>query len=368
MADKRTSRVIALVLALCTILLCACESEPVDTSIWAQNELPYNYRLDEYVVLGEYRGVSDVPVELEYDFNSRRNARLAKLYPELVTFTKVDTVERGDKVVLECEVYLDGEPCDFIKAGSYEIFIGALTSLDVLSDPYTESLLVNAIQRSINSECEFTVQSFYSDIRYKGKTLNVKSKLVSVYRPDYSALTDNAALEHGYESIEALYNAAEIDVYTEDARIIEYAKKRILWDRAVADATFFTPLPASELARCEEEYIDYYEEIAEYNKISLDEYLKSVQISSEQMLSDARAYAEEKVKNELLAFAIAYEEELIPTQTQCQMLGHELAHTLGYSGYDELISYNTEKSVYVYIIWDTAVTFILDNARATSNE
>ena len=368
MADKRLLAALALLMALCMLALCACEAEPVDDSIWAQDKLPYNYPLDSYVVLGEYIGVTDVSVELDYDLNARRNAHIAKLYPELVTFERVDIVERGDKVTLECEVLCDGQPCDFVPSGNYEIFIGALTPLGVLSDPYTESIFVNALQRSINSEYEFTVPDFYSDIRYRGRTLKIKSRLLEIHRPDFSALSDEAASENGFESLEALYNAAEIDVYTEDARIIEYAKKRILWDRAVADATFFTPLPKDELSRCESEYIEYHKEIAEYNGVTFEEYLSAAKLTEERLAEDARKYAEEKVKNELFAFALALEEELIPTQTKCQMLGHELAHSLGYSGYDELISYNTEQSVYVYIIWDISAKFIQDNAKAPSFE
>lgn len=366
MANKTVKKAIALLLAICAVsaIFCACEAEPEDTSIWAQKKLPYNYPLDSYVVLGEYIGVTDVSVELDYDFEARRNARIAEIFKDLVTYDKADTALSGDKAVLECEVLLGTEVCDFLPAGDYEIVIGALTRLNVLSDSYTEKLLADAIQRSINGESYFNVPSFYSDVRYRGKTLKVRTKLKEIYRPDFSALNDESVSADGvYESLEALYDAVEIDIYTEDAEIAEYAKKRILWDKAVADSTFFSPLPNDELSRCETEYIDYYKEIAEYNGISYEEYLSSVHMTEEQILSDARAYAEEKVKNELCAFAIAKEEGLIPSQTQCQMLGHELAHKLGYSGYDELISYNSEESVYVYIIWETAVSFILEHAK-----
>ncbi len=371
MADKTFKRAVAFLLVLCTFctILCACEAEPEDTSIWAKGKLPYNYSLDNYVVLGQYKGITDVSVELEYDINARINARIAESFNDTVTFDKVDTVERGDKVVLECEVLLDGEICDFITAGNYEIYIGGLTKLNVLSDPYTESLLVNAVQRSINTESNLSVPSFYSDLHYRGKTLTVRSKLKEIYRPNFSALTDEVISEKSeYKSFEELYDALEIELYKEDAQLIEYAKKRILWDKAVSDSTFFTILPQDELQRCRDEYIGYYKEAAEYNGISYNEYLTAVGITEEQVINDARTYAEEKVKNELFAFAVAKKEELIPTQTQCQMLGHELAHTLGYSGYDELISYNSEQSVYVYIIWEQAVSFILSNAAPPAAE
>lgn len=368
MAYNTFKRTLAVLLTLIlSVLLLSCEAEPEDTSIWATEQLPYDYPLESYVVLGKYDGIEDVSVELDYDLTARRNSIIAESFEE-VSFTKVDTVERGDKVVLECEVLLDGEVCDILPAGTYEIYVGALTRLNVLSDAYVECLLVNAMQRSINKEFDFTVPSFYSDIRYRGRTLTVKSRLLEIYRPSFDAITDELVMAKGsYESVDALYDAVEIEIYKSDAEVIEYAKKRILWDKAVSDATFFN-LPKDELQRCEDEYIDYFEEIAEYNGVTYEKYLETAGTTHDNVLSEAKSYAETKVKNELLAFAIAKKEGLIPTQTKCQMLGHELAHTLGYSGYDELISYNTEQSVYVYIIWDTAANFIVKNAKAPVTE
>lgn len=365
MADRTFKRTVAFLVVLCALctLFCACEAEPEDTSIWAKEKLPYNYPLDNYIVLGQYKGITDVSVELDYDIEARINSRIADTFNDIVTFKKVDTVERGDRVVLECEVLLNGERCDFLTAGIYEVCIDGLTKLNVLSDPYTECLLVNALQKSINTEISLSVPSYYSDLRYRGKTLTVRSKLKEIYRPDFSALNDEVVAEKSeYNSLEELYGALEIELYKEDASIIEYAKKRILWDKAVSDATFFSPLPSDELQRCKDEYIGHHKEAAEYNGISYAEYLTAVGITEEQVINDARTYAEERVKNELFAFAVAKKEDLIPSQTKCQMLGHELAHTLGYSGYDELINYNSEQSVYVYIIWEQAVSFILSNA------
>ncbi len=356
--------VFAIMLILLCSLLCACEVEPEDTSIWAQKKLPYDYSLENYVVLGEYIGITDVSISLDYDMSARRDVKIAEKFKDYVTFSKVDSIETGDKLVLECKVLCDKKVCDFLPEGDYEIVAGGQTKLGLLSDAYTESLLVSAMQKAVDGEYAIAVPSYYSDLRYRGKTLTVSVKLKEIYRPDFSALTDDiVALGGDYENLQELYNAVEMEIYAEDAEIKEYAKKRILWDRAVSDATFFTPLPKAEIERCEKEYIDHYTKIAEYNGISYEKYLLAADLTNEQVLENARIYAEQKVKNELFTFALAKKEGLVPSQTQCQMLGHELAYKLGYSGYDELISYNTEESVYIYIIWETAASFIFDNAK-----
>lgn len=356
-------KAISLLLVLNMFFLLGCEMESEDNSIWAKNQLPYDYPLDAYLVLGEYSGMADVNIELSYEFSARLNAKMASLFPELVVWKETDMVERGDYVTVSCRSYIDGQECDFLNSERLEFVTDGQTALGILKDTYTEAIAVDALQDSINGEFTFTVPSFYEDPRYCGQKITLKSELLSVKRADLSKITDEEVQKKGeYKSVEELCDELEIEIYSEDKEIIDYAKKRIMWDKAVSETTFFSPLSETEIQRCKDEYVQYYQELARLNGCSYSDYLKAIGLTREEIMVNAEQYAENKVKNELVAFAIAAEQNLKPTREIFEKTAHKLALKLGYSGYDQMLEYNSEESIYIYVIWETAANYILQNA------
>lgn len=366
-----------LLFAVFSALLSACSAkeEEKEIGIWEKGGItrPYNYSLSKYVVLGEYIGLETEKITFTYDKNARLSADLIKLYPDLVSYEDADKIRKGEAVTASCRAIKDGVPCEDFSFDSLSVVIGGAAKIPGIEDDYiaramgltVENALAKASTDSENTTvAEYTFPEYYENTDYAGKTLELELTVKKVQSVKLDGITDETVSAGGtYPTLEALKTAISKKYDTDDAEIIQSAYEKILWKRVVDGAQLMSALPAAEYERCREEYINYYKELASYNGCSFDEYIKIANLDESDILSEAEKYAQTKVKNEIVAFAIAQDDELTLTQTEFQSLAFNAARKFGYSGYTDFIAYNGEKNVYVYTTWKKVAEYIVSKAE-----
>lgn len=351
--QNRVIRIFALLLAVIALSSCGEESE-TKVGIWEKGGVkPYSYALSSYVVLGDYVGIMANPVILPgYDEDTAIKARMSAS----VTYSDTEEITNGTKLTVKVKSYLGTNECDFANCDSFSFTVGAFESFPI-TDKYVAKLLCKAIENaalSENFQSEIQCPSYYSEKEYAGKSIQLTVEVLSKKKAEFPEIKgENEAV-----------TAAKAKLEDEMKECADYAQRQILWLEVAEDATVFTPLPKNEVERCKKEYIDYYKELASRNNCTYSAYIDSLGMKEKDVIEKANEYADKKVRYELVAFAIAQDEGLIyDKKTEFEEDAYKMAAEFGYSGYDELIKYNSEESIYIYLTWKKAADFIVNHAE-----
>ena len=363
------------VIAVLTVSFFACsdtsDKDPA-VSIWSESgRIPYGYSLAKYIVLGEYNEVNVERIDFTYNSDVRISYDIASLFSEYSTYKETDRAFSGAMLTVNCTSYCDGAPSPIFNAEGVKIVIDGATSFDSIGDPYVARLAGASAEFALSSydgsahvtEATFVCPEYFDKYGCGGKTVTIKLEVVSVKELHISEIPENTVSETtGYSSLSSLRSALSAEYEESDNALILDAYKDILWHRVQKDATVIS-LPKEELERCINEYVDHYKELAAFNGCSYEEYLSREGIKGSDISAEAKEYADEKVRNELVAFAIAQDEELIMSKPEFEEMALKLAEASGYSGYRELIEYNREEQVYVYLTWQKVIDHIVSHAQ-----
>ncbi len=372
-------RLICLFAALAMLMLCSCgedEGYTASAGIWDEGgKLPYDYSLNDYIVLGDYNGIVAPEIApVLYDEDIAANARAALMLEKTVdasvldSYIGVESLTPGYIVKADIKLSEGGRECDITSEKDFTVIIDGGTYFESVSDLYVSFLAGKAAEEAVkteNGEASFVCPEYYADSRYAGKRITVSAKIKGVCIPALNDSDVGDALvwaNSDYATLDELINALKDELSAKKSAAEKYAAKRIMWQSVVNDATILSKLPKSETERCKNEYISHYRQLASYNGCSYTEYIRREGLTESKIAKAAEAYAAKKAKEELVAFAIASEEGLLLSKSEFEEQAYKLAANMGYAGYDELIKYNSEATVYTYLTWEKASDFVAEKA------
>lgn len=253
-----------------------------------KEEVPFDYDLSEYVQLGDLSKATYDQATVDV-YIATTKGDIASEYA-VKTEIKDRSVQKTDSVNLDFEGKIDGKVFEGGSAKGYDLVIGSGNFIPGFED----GLIGKNIGDKFDLELTFPKDYHSKDLAGKAVVFTVTiNKIHEVKVPD---LTDEMIEKLGTE----YKTIAEFEEYLK-----VYYSEMLLWENYV-ESCKVVKLPEKEVNQMYEQEIAYYQSIASYYNITLDEYAKSGGLADEKELREVvRKSAEESVGMMIITYHTA---------------------------------------------------------------
>lgn len=345
---KKTA--VLLVAFLClSLLFVSCEKIPDDEKTPSEWEMPYQFDLSEYVTLGEYKGLPATKVEAvvtEAEIDARIQAALDEKKVENEITDR--PAQEGDTLNIDFTGYMDGEAFDNGAAAGETIVLGSAGYIEGFED---------AIVGHSAGE-EFTIDVTFPDPYsnnpdFAGRPAQFVIKINSIKEYSYPELTDELVAEISeYKTVAEYREAIKMEMLEDKTFDNHMNLKNTLWEQFFETCTIKS-YPDAEIAEKKEPYLSQAE--------SMGTTFEELYGAS---MEDLEEYAKNFVGQEMVYFAVAKAENIVPTQEQFDDL-IELYATWYGATEKELVEQIGEDAIWRSVLWDQVMEFIADHADYT---
>ena len=279
------------------------------------NSEPYSkYDLSEYITLPDYDTfeigvpnveITDADIDAQIQSNLEANAT--------TTEVKEGTVDEGDTVTIKFDGTLaDGTTSDGMKSDSYKLTLGSGNMID----GFESGLYGATIGEEVTLDLTFP-DPYGSNTDLAGKDVTFKVTVLSKDVQEVPELTEDFVKENSDSETIAEYRtevakALEQEEYDEQL----YDLKFDLYSMII-EKTEVLQYPEKEVKAQVKEVTELYKDKAESSDKDWATYLEEdLMMTEEEFNTEAQAYAEEIVKQEMIIYAIAEKEELTVTDEE----------------------------------------------------
>ena len=349
-------KILALALAFALVFsMGACSSSKVETS-----EKQYDYDLSEYVTVGEYKGIEVERVDPEEVTDEDVQSEITSELESKISWDEVDRpAENGDRVNIDYEGKVDGKPFDGGNAEGYDLTLGDGAFIEGF-----EEGLVGA-SKGDTKELNLTFPDPYvNNEELSGKAVVFTVKVNSVSEENVPELNDEyvKSLKEDYKTVEEYKKAVREDLEEQAEESAKQAMMSTAWQK-VMDNSEVIKYPEEEVAKKQKEMKDYYEQYAESYGMSWDDFISMTGMTEEQFTEEAKTYAEESVKEEMIMYTIARNENIAVTEGAYEEEAQKYVESLGYESIEALEEAYDKDTIITSILWNEVFEFLLDNAK-----
>lgn len=288
---------------------------------------PYSgYDFSEYVKVGEYKGleyektkVSVSEAEIEAEIESRLEAAAESVAVES------GIVEDGDVINVAFEGKIDGETFEGGSSESYDITVGTTQMID----GFVEGLIGKEVGETVDLDLQFPEDYGVEELNGKDVvfTVTINSKKESQV-PEYNL--DFVKTQGEYDSLAAYEEAVKKELLTEKTDEQKTEVQGVLWEQIVNSSEVIKyPKEKEELM---DVTLNSFKTDAANAEQEWNAYLEELGYTEEELMAQITSYAESKVFQELIIYAIADAEGLEVTNDEYETYMKDL---LTQSGYDE---------------------------------
>ena len=325
-------------------------------------------KTEDYLTLGDYKGltykVTDTTVS-DYDLQNAVNAAIKEAgYTEETDDTEITkgVVQIGDTINLDYKGLKDGVAFEGGTAQGQSLTIGSGQFID----GFEEGLVGVEIGSFV--KLNLTFPENYGKEELNGQDVVFEVTVNSVTsRTTYPELTDKLAkeLNEEAETADEYLKLLKKELEATNIADAETELKNTLWNKAIANATFKGDLPEKLVDLAKDEFVAYYESLADqYGYDDLDSLLTGSNISADQFSAQATSYAEGLVQSQLVAYAIAKAEGFTVTEDIFDATAATYATSSGYATPEKYIDAVGKDAVRDQALLDYAVDLVLENAKA----
>lgn len=268
------------------------------------------YDFSEYVTVGEYKGLEYKAIEVtvsEKDIEEEIENRLKNAAEK--TSVEEGVVEDGDTINVAFEGRIDGETFEGGSSDSYDITVGSTPMID----GFVEGLVGKNVGETVELDLQFPED--YGKEELNGKdvvfTVTINSKQVEVV-PEYG--TDFIKANSEYDNTADYEASVKKDVQATKEAEEESDVKSELWEDIVNHSEIIQyPVEKDEMI---ERTMNSFKQTAADNDMEWEAYLEQIGYTEEELNAQVTSYAETKVFQELIVYAIAKEEGLSVTEEE----------------------------------------------------
>lgn len=343
-------RIVAATLLLLLVFLTGCNGGYV----------PYDYKLDKYIELGNYNGIScefvnigvtDADVQQAIWEDLRANG-----YGETETLT-AGTVLLGDILTLDYTGFIDGVKDNALSAVGFELEVGSETFLD----EFESGLIGKQIGKSCNISVTFP--DVYLKTAYAGKTAEYDITIHSAKRVVCPELTDPIVVDiSDYPNVEAYTDAKRKDLEEDAAVKADEEMEATLWQQVINDAKVID-YPKKAIDFLSQQTQQEFKDAAEKKSQTLKEYLADNDLTADEFLAYVDARAKEICKEEMVLHAIARKESISVSGKEINELAQSYAETYGYKSVKELYKVHSKGLVEQTLLMQKVKDFVVENAK-----
>lgn len=311
--------------------------------------------IDEYITLGEYKGVEADQTKVEITEDDVD----AYIDEEMTNYVEAEReAKSGDYVVVDYTVYIDGEESEDwsdedvgMEIGQYELYA-----------EFDDALLGAKTGDTVEVEVDF---SAYDDSLADSET-KCEIQVINVYEIVIEDITDDYVKENtDYETVEEYRDAVYDELYEEEYDGAVEEMKYSAWQTAMDNAVLndYTDEMYDDQYEVFISDIQYYAEMFGYED-DVDTFMEEWGYTDD----DIKTGVEEYIKQNLLCQAIAAAEGIEVSDDEYQAGLEELALEYGYDDAEAFAEdYDTEE-VREYLLLEKVMSFVADNAVVTEVE
>ena len=308
--------------------------------------------------LGKYKGieipkieynVTDKDIEHELEHMQEHNSRLISVEDR--------AVEKGDIVTIDFEGFADGKAFEGGKAENYELEIGSNTFIPGFED----QIIGMKLEEEKDVNVKFPKEYFSKDLADKDATFKVK--LHEIKKKELPKLDDEFAKD-----------ASEFDTLDE---LKEDIKKKL--EKQNEDRTKYETEDAVVKALCENVKVDIpsgmieaevdrmykdFENRLLYQGAKVEQYLKMVGKTEEDIKKEYEPQAQEGIKTRLAIEAVVKAEKIEATDKEVEDKLKEMAKNYGKENDEEFLkNENVRNYIKESIETEKAIEFLIKNAK-----
>ncbi len=311
--------------------------------------------IKNYIKLGEYKGITvDKTVQdvTEDDIDMQIDSALS-MSAEEVEDEKAEVAD-GDIVVIDFVGKKDGKAFDGGSSKDYELTIGSGQFIDGFEDG-----LIGA-KRGETRDLNLTFPEEYGNEELNGADVVFTVSVNSIKRiPELTEEwvkdnTDSKTVKEYRESVKK-------DLQESNQETADSSVKNMAWNQVIEDSEI-KEYPDKELKAALKDYNDSLNSYADQMGQSVEEFLKSQNMTQEQIDKDAQQYAENKIKQCLALQAIMYEEGFDLSDEEMKKTAEQMEKDYEMS-LDEMAEQFGEDAVRENVAISRVMDFIVENAE-----
>ena len=288
---------------------------------------PYSgYDFSEYVKVGEYKGLEYKKVEVSVSDAEVEDEIENRLHSAAETVeSKSGTVEDGDVINVAYEGKIDGKTFEGGNSDSFDITVGSTPMID----GFVEGLVGQPVGETVTLDLKFPEDYGVEELNGKDVvfTVTINSKKVEEI-PSYDL--DFVKKQGKYDTLEEYEEAVKKELLDEKRETEETDAQGVLWEQIVENSEVIQyPKEKEELM---ETTLNSFKTAAENAGKEWNAYLKEIGYTEDELNSQIVDYAENKVFQELIIYAIADAEGLKVTNDEYEAYMQDV---LTQSGYNE---------------------------------
>ncbi|MDE5931253.1 MAG: trigger factor [Lachnospiraceae bacterium] len=318
-------------------------------------------KASNYVTLGEYKGIEVTQPEPEVtdEYVDSYIEYLRSQRTVTVEVTDRKTVQEGDTVNIDYTGYRDGVAFEGGTAQGDNLTIGSGRFIDGFED----GLIGTSVGETVTLELSFPADYINTELAGAAVAFDVTVNSISV--SETPELTDELVQGFGIaecSTVEELRTYVYDVFYAEAVSLYEDAIASDITQAVMANSIFSEP-PEKMVKRYQDVLIESMTAQASAYGVDLDTFmLNYYNMDTESYLEVFRDDATTMAQQYIMFQAIADAEGLNPTKDEIAQKMEEEALSFGYGSVDAFKEEVGEEVFYEYLISETAMEFLKDNA------
>ena len=308
--------------------------------------------------LGKYKGieikkieynVTDEDIEHELGHMQEHNSRIVTVDDR--------AVEDGDITTIDFEGFVDGKPFDGGKGEGYELTIGSKTFIPGFED----QIIGMKIDEEKDINVKFPDEYFSKDLA--GKDATFKVKLHEIKKKELPELDDEFAKDVSeFDTLKELKEDIKKKQEKQNADKAKYETEEAIMKAIVEDMK--VEIPSGMIETEIENMLKDIEQRLAYQGLKLDQYLKMMGKTEEEMKKEYEPQAIEGIKSRLALEAVIKAEKIDVEEKEIDEKLQEMAKNYGKENDESFIkNENVRNYIKESMKSEKAIEFLVKNAK-----
>ena len=307
--------------------------------------------------LGKYKGI-EIP-KIEYTVSDEDiNHELSHMQEHNSRLISIDDrpVEKGDITVIDFEGFVDGKAFEGGKAQSHELEIGSNTFIPGFED----QIIGMKIDEEKDIKVKFPDEYFSKDLA--GKDATFKVKLHEIKKKELPELNDDFAKDTSeFDTLEELKKSIKDRIEKDNEQRQKYETEDAVI-KAVCE-NVKVDIPSGMIENETEDMLRNVESRLSYQGLKLDQYLKMMGKTAEEVKKEYEPQAIEAIKSRLMLEAVIKAEKIEATEDEITEKVKEMAKNYGKSEEELLKNENVRSYIKNGLESEKALEFLVKNAK-----
>ena len=314
------------------------------------------------VKLGKYKGIEIQKIEYKVD-KKDVDHELEHMQEHNSRLVTVDDrpLENGDTATIDFEGFVDGVAFEGGKAEGHELEIGSGTFIP----GFEEQLIGMELENEKEIKVTFPKEYFSKDLA--GKDATFKVKLHDIKKKELPELDDEFAKDVSeFDTLEELKKSIKEKLTKNKEQREKYETEEAVLKAVCEDSKLDIPSGMIELEI--DNMLKDFEQRLSYQGLNLDQYLKMIGKTEEEMRKEYEPQAIEAIKSRLVLEAVMKAEKIEASEEEIKAKMEEMAKSYGKDVEELSKNENLKNYLAEGIKSEKALEFIVNNAKVTEKK